>query len=167
MKSLLPLSGSLMLHRQVTMMRYFALLLFAGILLGCNHTSESRQDGAATAEKRWLTTLSDGRRRAEAEAKPLIVMISEPDCRWCIKMKETTLRDRRVQKLLEGFVRVKIRRSDRVQSGEIKAFDGKIPGFFVMTPRGEVVESIVGYYRADDFFRYLQEAESEVREEMK
>ena len=149
-------------------MRYFFSVLLVGMLLhGCNHTAESKDNGTAAVEKEWLSSLSEGRRRAKREAKPMIVMISEPDCRWCIRMKETTLRDRRIQRLLDGFVRVKIRRSDRAQSGEIKSFDGKIPGFFVMTPRGEVIESIVGYYRADDFFRYLQEAMDEAREEMK
>jgi len=78
-------------------------------------------------------------------------------------MKKGALSDPRVQKQLERYLLVRIRRSDREHASKIEAFDGKIPSFFILSPNGEVVDSIVGYYKPDDFFRYLQEITEELK----
>ncbi len=144
------------------------LLVWVLLGSGCGQHDRSTEEPPTHQAKAlaWGSQLSEGFKVAQAQKRPLLVMISEPDCRWCVKLKEQTLSDTKVQHLLEGFVRVKIRRSDRTQSGQIHAFDGKIPSLFVMTPKGEVVTSIVGYYKPDDLLDYLQEATREVREEM-
>jgi len=139
---------------------YF-LILFALAAGGC----EKKQIAGELHDKtfspplqsRWMSDLDKALSEAQKSHKPLIVMISEPDCRWCIKMKKGTLSDTRVQKQLERYLLVHIRRSDSAQTSKIEAFDGKIPSFFLLSPKGEVVDAIVGYYKPDDFLRYLQE----------
>lgn len=145
--------------------------LWVVVLLGSGYgkqhdRSVEKSSIGHTIEMEWGSRLSKGLKEAQAKRRPLLVMISEPGCRWCVKLKKQSFSDTRVQRLLEGFVRVKIRRSDRAQSGQIQAFDGKIPSLFVLTPKGEVVTSIVGYYKPEDFLSYLQEVTREVREAM-
>jgi thioredoxin-related protein len=109
-----------------------------------------------------MSDLDKALAKAKKHGKPLLVMISEPSCRWCIKVKKGALSDPRVHEALRPYILVKLRRSDHAQSGRIKAFDGKIPSFFVLTPEGEVVDSIVGYYQTEDFLHYLQEISGEM-----
>jgi len=125
------------------------LILFALAAGGCEKkqtTSELREEAfVQPLQGRWMNDLDKALTEAQKSNRPLIVMISEPDCRWCIKMKKGALSDPRVQKQLERYLLVRIRRSDREHASKIEAFDGKIPSFFILSPNGEVVDSIVGY----------------------
>ena len=144
---------------------YF-LILFALAAGGCEKkqtTDEVHEAFTQPLQGRWMNDLDKALTEAQKSKKPLIVMISEPDCRWCIKMKKGVLSDPRVQKQLERYLLVRIRRSDRVQSSKIESFDGKIPSFFLLSPKGEVVDAIVGYYKPDDFLGYLQEITEELK----
>ena len=140
------------------------LILIALAAGGCEKKQMS--DGAQMVTKslqdRWMNDLDKALKAAQRSNKPLIVMISEPDCRWCIKMKKGALSDPRIQKELERYLLVSIRRSDRTQSSKIESFDGKIPSFFFLSPRGEVLDSIVGYYKPDDYLRYMKEISQDI-----
>ena len=114
-------------------------------------------------ELAWLEDLDDAFNQAKDLSRPVLVMISEPTCRWCVKMKKGALSDSRVRQELQKYTLVKIRRSDRRQSERIQGFDGKIPSFFVMTPDGEVLESVVGYFKPNDFLGYLKEISQELK----
>jgi thioredoxin-related protein len=143
-------------------------ILFAAwtLLSGCQDLRAQKVSDMPPVQKdhdgNWMHNLSSAISKAKTNGRPLLVMISEPSCRWCLKMKHGALSDPRVQEVMKKYILVKVRRSDHAQSGRIKAFDGKIPSFFVLTSEGEVVDSIVGYYRTEDFLHYLQEISGEM-----
>jgi thioredoxin-related protein len=105
----------------------------------------------------WHSNVVETFELAENEHKNVIVMVGEKSCRWCKKMKERTLIDPRVKKILENYVLVSIKRSDKEAIKFVPEFDGNIPSFFLMKPSKETIETIVGYYLADDFIEYLKE----------
>ena len=148
-------------------MKLFYLLIVTWALLsGCHdrgrEDSQGEQSIYRDGSRLWMSDLDKALAKAKRHGKPLLIMISEPSCRWCIKVKKGPLSDPRVHEALRPYILVKLRRSDHAQSGRIKAFDGKIPSFFVLTPEGEVIDSIVGYYQTEDFLHYLQEISGEM-----
>ncbi|MBA1421013.1 MAG: thioredoxin family protein [Epsilonproteobacteria bacterium] len=107
----------------------------------------------------WHTQIDKALNNAQKSHKNLIVMVGEESCRWCKKMKERTLIDPRIQNKLSNYVLVSVKRSDKKAVAHVPEFDGKIPSFFFIEKNGEVYDSVVGYYKADDFLRYINEIE--------
>jgi len=137
-------------------------------LSACSASSEDRTTQSISSQKAstqtiaglsWFTDINDALKNAKRSQKNLIVMVGEVSCRWCKKMKERTLTDTRIQKKMAEYILVSLKRSDTEAVSHIKEFDGKIPSFFFMKQNEEVYDSVVGYYKADDFLRYMNEAE--------
>ena len=98
---------------------------------------------------------------AKKEHKNVMVMVSEDNCRWCVKMKEKTLSKSCVIKRLQNYVLVSVKRSDKNAIKNLTDFEGIIPSFFFMKADKEPLDSIIGYFHADDFIRYVDEVEEE------
>ncbi|NOR56721.1 MAG: DUF255 domain-containing protein [Sulfurovum sp.] len=109
----------------------------------------------------WHTELQSALVLAKKEHKNVIVMVGEDNCRWCVKMKKQTLSKSCVQKKLQNYVLVSVKRSDKYAIKNLQDFDGIIPSFFFMQANEEPLDSIVGYFTADDFLRYIEEVEEE------
>jgi thioredoxin-related protein len=149
------------------------ILLFVSVLfVGCNEKSEKKAETSLkkplTIKKNlskhisgltWYLNMEDGLKQAKIENKRILIMVGEDSCRWCKKMKEETLIDVRIQNKLKQYILVSIKRSNSKQIGYLDTFDGNIPSFFLMQKNKELSESIVGYYKSDDFLDYLNEIE--------
>jgi len=152
------------------------IFLFVSVLfLGCNEKSKKKvepsfenvlQDKNTLSRKTthisgltWYLNIEDGLKQAKIENKRMIVMVSEESCRWCKKMKESTLLDVRIQNRLKEYILVSVKRSDTNAVKHLERFDGNIPSFFFMKEDKELIESIVGYFKADDFLEYIHEIE--------
>lgn len=146
---------------------FFVSLLF---FIGCSPNEEAPQNSDVNVEKNesqiktiaglpWYLNMQRGFSRAEKEGKDVIVMIEEDTCKWCKKMKEDTLTDKRIQGKLRQYVLVSIKRSDKSSVKQIPEFDGNIPSFFFMQANKEMIEPVVGYFKADDFLSYIEELE--------
>jgi thioredoxin-related protein len=109
----------------------------------------------------WHSQWAEAFAQAKAEQKSVIVLVEESYCKWCKKMKKGALSDERVQGLLQKYVLLKIKRSDKEQVAKLENFDGNIPSFFFMKNEKETTDSIVGYYSVDDFLGYMQEIEKD------
>ncbi len=107
----------------------------------------------------WYLNMETALQRAKKEKKDMLIMIGEESCRWCKKMKNRTLTDRRIQEKLKSYILVSLKRSDKESIRYFPNFDGNIPSFFFMRENEEVLDSIVGYFKADDFLGYLNEVD--------
>ena len=159
---------------------YLTILLF--LLVGCNEKTE-RKVGPRTPEivtekttpisgaqnlpdtvitignLSWHSNIKQAFTLAKEQDKDVIVMVGEDSCRWCIKMKKNTLTDRRIQEQMQKYILVSIKRSDKAAVKYVPEFDGNIPSFFFMTNKEEVMDSVVGYFKEDDFLEYIKEIE--------
>ena len=107
----------------------------------------------------WHSNVKEAFALAKKENKNVIIMVGEDDCRWCVKMKKITLADVRVQEQMQKYVLVSIKRSDKEAVKFVPEFDGNIPSFFFIDKNKELIESVVGYFNADDFTGYMKEIE--------
>ena len=107
----------------------------------------------------WHSNVEEAFILAKKENKDVIIMVGEDSCRWCVKMKKKTLTDTRVQEQMKKYVLVSIKRSDKEAVKFVPKFDGNIPSFFFIDKNKELMESVVGYFNADDFTGYMKEIE--------
>lgn len=123
------------------------------------NSTQSTEKLRTNAGLSWYTNTDIAFFVAQKEQKNLIVMVGEDKCKWCKKMKQRTLTDVRIQKKLQSYILVYIKRSDENEVNNIPDFDGNIPSFFFMKANRELIEPVVGYYTADDFLQYIDEIE--------
>lgn len=123
------------------------------------YTKEERFESFHTLH--WETQLDKAFQIAQDEQKNVFVMVEDTHCKWCIKMKRGALSDKRVQERLKQYVLVKVSRGNRDEVNQLELFDDIIPNFYFMTPKREMIENIVGYFRTDDFLGYIKELEEE------
>ncbi|MEA2047482.1 MAG: thioredoxin family protein [Campylobacterota bacterium] len=147
-------------------MKYLFLIFLTLLLSLCyadgNAENLKKERGLESFQTlKWQTQLDKAFQIAHDEQKNVIVMVEDRDCKWCIKMKKGALSDTRVQARLKHYVLVKVSRSNKAEVNQLQFFDGTIPNFYFMTPKREIVENIVGYFRADDFLGYIKEIEEE------
>lgn len=114
-----------------------------------------------TAELIWEEDTSAAFAKAKAENKNVMLMVEAEYCRWCKKMKETTLADKTVQKRLQNYVLVKIRRCDKEAMKILPESHYPAPTIFFMTQKGEIIEKVIGYFVAEDFLTYIDDVEAE------
>lgn len=105
----------------------------------------------------WYTDVEAAFLASKKEHKNVMVMVEDPHCRWCLKMKQETLSDPRVQGLLYQYILLKIDRSDSIRMTTLPGLRGPIPSFHFFTFKRELMDKLAGYYQADDFLDYLRE----------
>jgi len=146
------------------MLRMRTIFLSVVILLGSFSYSEAKHsDKALDAFNNldWGIGLSQAFERANIEEKNVIVLVEDVKCKWCIKMKKGALSDMRVQEILKEYILVKVLRANKVESNQLKGFDGTIPNLYFMTKEKEIVDTITGYFTVDDFLGYLKEIQAD------
>lgn len=111
------------------------------------------------SELYWEKDTATAFSRAKAEKRDVMVMMESAGCRWCHKMQHTTLSNERVIERLQKYILVKIQRSDKEEMQILPESYYPAPTIFFMTPRQEVIDSLIGYYEAKDFLAYLDEIE--------
>ncbi len=109
----------------------------------------------------WETDMDHAFARAKKENKNVMIMVEDPRCKWCTKMKKGALSDPNVQDKLQSYILLKVQRSDKKTAKRIEDFTGAIPSFYFMQPDQELFESVVGYFVTEDFLGYLNEIEED------
>jgi len=109
------------------------------------------------AEVAWNDTYEQAQAKAKKESKPLMVLITSEQCRWCRKFEATTLQDEDViTKLNAKFVSVHVTRD---KSNYPKNLTAKmVPMHYFLNGEGKVIYSIPGYWPADDYQSILDDA---------
>ena len=132
-----------------------------GFFVGCQEKPIQKVKQVTISGQQWYVDIDIAQALAKKEKKNLLVMVSEPTCRWCVKMEEETLTQTSIQKKLSEYILVSLKRSDKQSTKKLEGFDGNIPSFFFIEPQSGFSESIIGYYEANTFLDYLREIEDD------
>jgi len=109
------------------------------------------------AEIVWNDTYEQAQTKAKKESKPLMVLITSEQCRWCRKFEATTLQDEDViTKLNAKFVSVHVTRDKSIYPKKLTA--KMVPMHYFLDGEGKVIYSIPGYWPADDYQSILDDA---------
>lgn len=130
-----------------------------GITFACAERPIKTEE--AYMKLKWETNFDVAFERAKKEHKFVMVMVEEPTCRWCVKMKKSTLSDPKVGEKLQKYVLLRVKRSDKKSIDRLEGFTSAIPSFHFMTTNKETIETIIGYFESKDFLDYLIEIEKE------
>jgi uncharacterized protein YyaL (SSP411 family) len=109
----------------------------------------------------WQKDLAHAFEVAKKENRLLMVFVEGEHCRWCKKMRYRTLDDERVIEKLGHYVNVRVDEADKEAMKELPAIQG-VPTIFFLYPNKELVETAMGYYKADDFLSFFKGIEQKV-----
>jgi protein disulfide-isomerase len=110
-----------------------------------------------SADIAWNDTYEQAQAKAKKESKPLLVLITSEQCRWCRKFEATTLQDEDViSKLNSKFVSVHVTRDKSAYPKNLTA--KMVPMSYFLDENGKVIYSMPGYWPVDDFQSILDDA---------
>lgn len=105
----------------------------------------------------WSANFAEAQAKAKKESKPMMVLITSEQCRWCRKMEMTTLEDDSVvSKINSKFVSVNVTRDKSVYPSTLTA--KMVPMSYFLSPEGKVLYSIPGYWPVEDYQSILSDA---------
>ncbi len=94
----------------------------------------------------WRTDFDKALVDAKKDAKPVVAFFGTDACGSCDKMVDGTLADKKVQKALEGFVKVHVDMTDGSDKARKKIADkfevDSLPAVVFFDEKGEVVRSV-------------------------
>lgn len=109
------------------------------------------------ADIAWQDTFAAAQAKAKKESKPMLVIITTEQCRWCRKLEATTLSDDDIiSKINTRFVPVHVTRDKSVYPNVLTA--KMVPMSYFLDGNGKVLHSIPGYWPAEDYSSILDDA---------
>lgn len=109
------------------------------------------------AEIAWHDTFAAAQAKAKKESKPMLVIITTEQCRWCRKLEATTLSDDEViSKINTYFTPVHVTRDKSVYPKTLTA--KMVPMSYFLDGNGKVIYSIPGYWPTEDYQSILDDA---------
>lgn len=110
-----------------------------------------------SADIAWNDTYEQAQAKAKKESKPLLVLITSEQCRWCRKFEATTLQDEDViTKVNSKFVAVHVTRDKSVYPKNLSA--KMVPMSYFLDENGKVLYSMPGYWPVEDYQSILDDA---------
>lgn len=115
------------------------------------------------ADINWNTSYDQALSKAKKENKPLMVLITSEQCRWCRKLENTTLQDESIVNRINGkFEAVNVIKD---KSNYPKNLTAKmVPMSYFLDPKtGKVLYSIPGYWESEDYNSILDDAQQKFK----
>jgi len=114
--------------------------------------------GLFGADITWNSSYDQALLKAKKEGKPLMVLITSEQCRWCRKLESTTLQDDEVAaRINTTFQAVNVTKDKSIYPKNLSA--KMVPMSYFIDPRnGKVLYSIPGYWGAEDYNSILDDA---------
>jgi uncharacterized protein YyaL (SSP411 family) len=113
------------------------------------------------ADLAWQSDLSKATVVAKQNKKNIFILVESNHCRWCKLLKETTLKDPKIQTKLNKFVLVKLMREDS-EKYSLPPIIG-VPTMFVMTPDKKIIEQGIGYLETEDLSEVIDKFNKKVK----
>jgi uncharacterized protein YyaL (SSP411 family) len=109
-------------------------------------------------EVTWNGTYDEALAKAKKESKPLMVLITSEQCRWCRKLESTTLQDEEiVSRINSKFQAVNVTKDKSIYPKNLVA--KMVPmSYFIDPSNGKVLYSIPGYWGSEDYNSILDDA---------
>ncbi|MBN2783161.1 MAG: DUF255 domain-containing protein [Campylobacterales bacterium] len=122
------------------------------------------------AELNWSKDYHDAMIKAKKEDKPVLFIISRDTCKYCVLLKDETLKDEKVIKALNrDFISVVswTNENDYIPDDLARATPG-LPGIWFLQPDGEpMFQPILGYIEKDKFLEALAIVEQQFKKQSK
>lgn len=113
--------------------------------------------GVFGAEIIWNDTFAEAQAKAKKESKPMLVLITSEQCRWCRKLEATTLQDESIiERINTQFKAVHVTRDKSVYPKNLSA--KMVPMSYFLDGDGKVIYSIPGYWPSEDYQSILDDA---------
>lgn len=110
----------------------------------------------------WGNDFEAAKARAAKEGKSIYVLITTERCRWCKKMKQTTLADPGIRARISRLsVPVELTRNVDRYPGELKA--PMVPMHYFLDAQGAVLAKFPGYWGGEDFNAFLDDVERKMK----
>lgn len=106
-------------------------------------------------EIRWTSSYDVAMQMAKKENKPVLMLMTTVNCRWCKKLKAVTLKDEKVSAYINRhYVPIAIDRD--LDKYPEKHFSVYVPATHLIDPNGRsIISPVVGYWGPDDFMSDL------------
>ncbi len=105
--------------------------------------------------------LKDTLLKAKKEHKPVMVYVKAEQCRYCAKMKETTLSDSSVKENIKDFLFVVADKNSK----EAKKYLPSVrytPTIYFISPKFKVINTVKGYLGKDDFNLWVDDSKAKL-----
>lgn len=115
---------------------------------------------APADEVHWRGDYAKARAEAAHLGRPLIIVVTSESCGWCRRLEQTTLRDGRVIRLLNGStIPLKIDADDPMHAALIEALRVEgLPTIATLVSDGRALSNHAGYLDAAQFVRLVRRA---------
>jgi len=110
----------------------------------------------------WAKDFDTALATAEKEHKNVMLLVEGEHCRWCKKMKSTTLSDKSIEKKLRNYVVVKVLRENANVMSKLPPIGG-VPTIFFMKPDKVLLQETLGYETVSDFNATLNSIEKKIQ----
>lgn len=109
------------------------------------------------ADINWSANFAEAQAKAKKESKPMLVIITTEQCRWCRKLEATTLEDSMIISTINTkFSAVHVTRDKSVYPKNLTA--PMVPMSYFLDPNGKVLYSMPGYWPVEDYESILNDA---------
>ena len=110
----------------------------------------------------WGNDFKTAKVKAARESKIIYVLITTERCRWCKKMKQTTLANSSIRRRLSTLsVPVELTRNVDRYPDALKA--PMVPMHYFLDTQGAVLVKFPGYWGEEDFNAFLDDVEGKMK----
>jgi len=110
----------------------------------------------------WAKDFDTAIATAEKEHKNVMLMVEGEHCRWCKKMKSSTLSEESIEKRLVNYVIVKVLRKNANVMSKLPSVGG-VPTIFFMKADKTILQETLGYETVSDFNATLNGIEKKIQ----
>lgn len=105
----------------------------------------------------WNDTYAEALAQAKKESKPIMVVITTEQCRWCRKLESTTFQDEQIIKRVNtSFAPVHLTRDKSIYPKNLTA--KMVPMSYFLDESGKILVSMPGYWPSEDYHSILDDA---------
>lgn len=114
------------------------------------------------SEVQWSSNFAEAQKKSLQEGKPLMVLITSEQCRWCRKLEATTLEDETIVSQINGqFSAVHVTRDKSIYPKNLVA--KMVPMSYFLDGNGKILYSMPGYWGTEDYQSILDDALSKYK----
>ncbi len=126
------------------------------------------------SELDWADSYAEAQAQAVEENKGILLIITKKTCRWCDKLKSTTLQDDAVvNRIHSKFIPVQVTRNQDEYPSNLMA--KMVPVSYFLFANGKpIMRGVMGYWSAEDYLsimddvdRYKRKHEKKMKEQKK
>ena len=110
----------------------------------------------------WAKDFDTAIATAEKEHKNVMLMVEGEHCRWCKKMKSSTLSEESIEKRLVNYVIVKVLRKNANVMSKLPSVGG-VPTIFFMKVDKTILQETLGYETVSDFNATINGIEKKIQ----